>query len=95
MPPKDRSKMKLPDLRKECAERGIRAVGRKHEIVDRLEDYDRNADFRGPPIVYPSEEDMAYPEPSMFKSLLTSHKEEMPKVFFFYLSKTCNKVETL
>ena len=40
--PIDRSKWTIPILKAECRQRGIRLEGRKADLIERLESYDRN-----------------------------------------------------
>ena len=78
--PVDRSKWKLDKLKAECRSRGIKVDGRKREIIDRLESYDRNDDFQGPPIVLPSAPKFPTVNMSLFRTLTTSDKDLMPQV---------------
>ena len=93
--PIDRSKWKLPDLKAECRSRGIRIEGRKQELIDRLEFYDKNDDFRDPPIELPSAPKFPAVNESWFRTLILSDKDILPKVFIYlstfgysYASKT-------
>ena len=78
--PVDRSKWKLPELKAECRRRGIRLEGRKQEIIDRLESYDRNDDFQGPPIVLPPAPKFPAVNLSSFRTLTVSDKDILPNV---------------
>ena len=75
-------KKKLPELKKLCGERSIRHSGlRKGQIVELLEAYDRNADFKGPSIPIPKADPMPdWPPSSSFKSITVTDKFEMPQV---------------
>ena len=78
--PVDRSKWKLPDLKAECRRRGIRIEGRKKDILERLESYDKNDDFRGPAIVIPSAPKFPPVNMSSFRTLILSDRDILPKV---------------
>ena len=82
-PPIDRSGRKVPQLKKECSERGIKSTGRKAELIQRLADYDRNDDFRGagPSLIIPDADAMPeWPSPTSFRSVTTADRDKMPKV---------------
>jgi hypothetical protein len=80
--PFDRSKLTLKDLRLICDERGIKKTGRKSEIVDRLEYYDRNDDFRaGPSIPIPESNPMpSWPPMGGFRTLTVSDQCVIPRI---------------
>ena len=78
--PIDRSKWKLDDLKAECRRRSIRIDGRKMDLIERLESYDRNDDFRGPPVDLPTAQSFPQMEMSSFKSVTIADKDIMPKV---------------
>ena len=79
--PIDRSGRKVPELKKECSERGIKSTGRKNELIQRLADYDRNQDFRGPAIPIPDADPMPeWPPATSFRTITTSDLDKMPKV---------------
>jgi hypothetical protein len=76
--------MTIPQLKQECRDKGARTTGRKAELIDRLDAYDRNDDFRGScPVVLPESLPMPeFPEMAQFQTVTGSTQEAMPKVFF-------------
>jgi hypothetical protein len=82
MAPPDRAKLTLVELRRECRDRGARTTGRKAELLERLESYDRNDDFRGfGQVVLPETDPMPeWPSMSSFCTITKVHREIMPKV---------------
>ena len=77
----DRSGKKVPELRKECSERGIRTAGRKDELIQRLADYDRNQDFRGPAVLIPEADIMPeWPPATSFRTIISADLAQMPQV---------------
>jgi hypothetical protein len=59
-----------------------RKTGRKKELLDHVEYYDRNDDFRaGPAIIIPVANPMpAWPPISDFRTMTASDREEVPQV---------------
>ena len=47
----DRSRWKVPDYQRALAARGAKISGRKQELIQRLEDYERNDNFGATPII--------------------------------------------
>jgi hypothetical protein len=75
-------------LKKELAARGAKLSGRKAELIDRLEAYDRNDDFRGAAVIQPESHPMPnFPEMAAFRTLTAEDKESVPKVRYFDLIK--------
>ena len=61
---------KVDRLKQELRERGAKLTGKKAELIDRLESYDRNDNFRGEEIVLPEANPMPdFPPLSSFRSL--------------------------
>lgn len=80
MPPPDRSSWTVAQLRKELAARGARVSGRKSELVQRLDDYDRNQDFAGPSVPIPDISPMPIWPKGTFKSLTEADRELLPAI---------------
>jgi hypothetical protein len=80
--PLDRSNWTLKQLQSECGERGIKKTGRKTELFDRLEYYDRNDDFRaGPAIIIPAANPMPLWPPILnFRTITASDWEDVPQI---------------
>ena len=78
--PVDRSKWKVPELKAECRRRAIRVDGRKKDLIERLESYDRNDDFQNPPIALPSAPTFPTVNASSFRTVTLADKELLPKV---------------
>jgi hypothetical protein len=80
--PTDYGKWTVLLLKKELVSRGAKLTGRKAELIDRLEAYDRNDDFRGAPVIQlPESLPMpAFPEISSFRTLTNAEKDLVPKV---------------
>jgi len=69
-------------LKNELSTRGAKVTGRKAELIERLEAYDRNDDFRGQQTIFiPEATPMPnFPEISNFRTLTHSDVEALPKV---------------
>jgi hypothetical protein len=79
--PLDYGKWTVALLKKELAARGAKVTGRKAELIDRLEAYNRNDDFRNAPIIQPESLPMpSFPQMSAFRTLTAADAEVLPKV---------------
>jgi hypothetical protein len=68
-------------LKLELAKRGAKTTGRKAELIERLEAYDRNQDFSSTSVIIPAEVPMTdWPERTFFRSITASHREELPRI---------------
>jgi len=69
-------------LKNELSTRGAKVTGRKAELIERLEAYERNDDFRGQQTIFiPEATPMPnFPEISNFRTLTQSDVEALPKV---------------
>lgn len=77
--PVDRSTWTVAQLKRELSARGARVSGRKGELIQRLEDYDKNDDFRGPSIPVPESSPMpAWPQNALFKSITDRDRDVLP-----------------
>ena len=76
----DRSRWKVKDYQRELAARGAKVTGRKKELIQRLEDYERNDNFGAVPLVLGEDPLPEFPDISKFKTLTVSHREEVPKI---------------
>ncbi|XP_078331975.1 uncharacterized protein LOC144625336 isoform X3 [Crassostrea virginica] len=71
--------LSVDQLKKELGRRGAATTGRKTDLIERLEAYERNQDFRGPIIVLPPEDNRDWPDRG-FNQLLKEHKTYLPKI---------------
>ena len=79
--PANYGKWTIPQLHQELRLRGARIEGRKQELVDRLEAYDRNRNFRRDPVVLPPAPSMPEGPPiKEYRTVTQDHKDEMPQV---------------
>ena len=77
----DRSRWKVIDYQRALAARGAKVTGRKKELIERLEAYERNDNFGASPVVPEGGDPLPhFPEMSNFRSLTTSDREAVPKI---------------
>ena len=74
----DRSKWTVKDYQRALASRGAKVSGRKKELIDRLEAYERNDNF-GCQVIISNEDPLPhFPDITKFRTL--THSEELPKI---------------
>ncbi|KAK6178337.1 hypothetical protein SNE40_013136 [Patella caerulea] len=61
--------LRICDLRKELSKRGVKLSGRKQELIDRLEAYERDFNFGKSQVVNQSEYQMVTPKEHLYKDL--------------------------
>ncbi|XP_050388704.1 uncharacterized protein LOC126807882 [Patella vulgata] len=66
-------------LKDELAKRGARTTGRKEALIERLDAYDKNDNFRNPVIHLPEYTIPQWPS-SGFRQLVSEHRSTLPKV---------------
>jgi len=77
----DYSVWTVDKLKVELARRGAKTTGRKAELIQRLEDYERNQDFQAASVSTPAESPMPYwPDANLFRSLTPAHQPLLPKI---------------
>ncbi|XP_063415866.1 uncharacterized protein LOC134697517 [Mytilus trossulus] len=69
----------VPALKKELSLRGAVTRGRKTDLIERLNAYDRNKNFQEEPVILPEPLDVGWPV-SGFRQLLAEHKMVLPKI---------------
>ncbi|XP_071138802.1 uncharacterized protein [Mytilus edulis] len=69
----------VPALQKELSLRGAVTRGRKTDLIERLNAYDRNKNCQEEPVILPEPLDVGWPV-SGFRQLLAEHKMVMPKI---------------
>ena len=75
------SELTVEKLKYELLRRGAKTTGRKAELIERLEAYERNQDFCSTVILTPEENQMpAWPDKCFFHSITSSHRNEIPKI---------------
>ena len=77
----DRSKWKIKDYQRELAARGAKVSGRKKELAERLEAYERNDNFGFEPVI-PREVDPLphFPDISKFRTIIPADQGVFPKM---------------
>lgn len=73
-------KMRVDQLKIELMKIGAKTTGRKSELIERLGDYHRNSNFKGPSISLPGQEPMPNWPVSGFKSVTPEGRNGLPKV---------------
>ena len=78
----DRSRWTVKDYQRALAVRGAKVSGRKKELVERLEAYERNDNFGATPIIVAGHGDPLphFPDVSKFRSLTEADQEVLPKI---------------
>ena len=76
----DRSKWTVKDYQRELAARGAKVSGRKKELVERLEDYERNHNFGFQPIIIEGDPLPHFPDISKFRTITASDQDVFPKI---------------
>ncbi|XP_048254636.1 uncharacterized protein LOC124112985 [Haliotis rufescens] len=69
----------VPKLKCALFQRKASTAGRKLELIERLESYDRNDDFVGPSVSIPRPDDTSWPV-SGFQQLMPSHRQLLPPI---------------
>ncbi|XP_033727389.1 uncharacterized protein LOC117316737 [Pecten maximus] len=69
----------VSQLKKELGRRNAVTNGRKIDLVQRLESYDRNQDFKSPAVHLPDPLEVTWPA-SGFQQLMPSHRQQLPKL---------------
>ncbi len=74
--------MTVTQLKNELEKRGAKVSGRKKELVERLEAYDKHSNFGGPSSSFELPDSVSLPAwpVSGFTSLTKSHKENIPQI---------------
>jgi len=68
-------------LKLELSKRGAKTGGRKAELIERLEAYDRNQNFQSFEVQLPSESPMPnWPDVHLFRSVTANHRDIMPQI---------------
>uniref|UniRef100_A0A8W8NTL1 SAP domain-containing protein n=1 Tax=Magallana gigas TaxID=29159 RepID=A0A8W8NTL1_MAGGI len=62
----------VPQLKKELIQRDASTHGRKTDLIDRLESYDKNKNFLPPPVLLPEPLDVNWPSTG-FQQLKPDH----------------------
>jgi hypothetical protein len=72
----------VKQLKATLSERGAKTSGRKAELIDRIESYERNDDFRGTTVIQmPEALSMPdFPNISTFRTLTDTDQAMLPKV---------------
>lgn len=72
----------IPKIQQELKKRGAKRIsGRKAELIERLEAYDRNNNFAGPSASLPTEEQMPeFPDISNFRSITEQMQDLVPPI---------------
>jgi hypothetical protein len=80
--PVDYSKWTVKQLKTSLSERGAKTTGRKAELIERLDAYDRNDDFRGSVVIQiPDMVPMPdFPIISAFRTITEADQQILPKV---------------
>ena len=76
----DRSRWKVIDYQRALAARGAKVSGRKKDLIERLEAYERNDNFGAAPIVLDGDPLPNFPEMSKFRTLTSSDRGMIPKI---------------
>ena len=76
----DRSKWTVKDYQRELAARGAKVSGRKKELVERLEAYERNDNFGFSPIFDADADPLHFPDIAKFRTLHPSDQDVVPKM---------------
>lgn len=76
----DRRSWKLKELQIELRQRGAKVTGRKFELIERLEAYDKNQNFVQPSQPTPCEVPMPNWPQSGFKSVTASDQHSLPNI---------------
>ena len=78
----DYGKMTVAQLKNELERRGAKVTGRKKELIERLESYDKHSNFAGPSSSFELPDSVALPDwpVSGFTSLTKSHRENIPQI---------------
>ena len=77
----DRSRWKVKDYQRALAARGAKISGRKKELVERLEAYERNDNFGAQPVLLSDADPLPnFPDISKFRTLTVSHHNDVPKI---------------
>ena len=90
-----RSKWKVIHYQRALAARGAKVSGRKKDLVERLESYERNDNFGATPIIDDSRDPLPnFPDISKFRTLVASQQRDIPKLsrphiehYFTFLKK--------
>lgn len=69
----------VPKLKKELILRGAVTTGRKTDLIERLEAYERNFNFSGPVIELPAERDVEWPTTG-YKQMTSDHYDLLPHI---------------
>jgi hypothetical protein len=68
-------------LKLELSKRGAKTGGRKAELIECLEAYDRNQNFQSFEVQLPSESPMPnWPDVHLFRSVTATHRDIMPQI---------------
>ena len=76
----DKSRWKVKDYQKALAARGAKVSGRKKELVERLEAYERNDNFGAAPVLLGDDPLPDFPDISKFRTITISNQGEVPKI---------------
>ena len=77
----DFGKLTVAQLKVELERRGAKVTGRKKELVERLEAYEKNCNFQSKVLVeLPSQNPMPVWPDGTFSSLTQSHQEDIPRI---------------
>ena len=77
----DRSRWIVADYQRALAARGAKVKGRKWELIERLEAYERNDNFGVQPIIAGTADPLPdFPDVSKFRTLTQSDQGELPKI---------------
>ena len=77
----DRAKWTVKDYQRALAARGAKVSGRKKELVELLEAYERNDNFGATPIIGDTDNPLPFfPEITKFRTLTQSNQGEVPKI---------------
>jgi hypothetical protein len=73
-------KMTIAQLKNELERRGAKVTGRKKELIERLESYDKHSNFSGPSFELPDSVSLPDWPVSGFTSVTKNHRENIPKI---------------
>lgn len=77
----DWGKKRVAELKQALRDRGGKTTGKKRELVERLQGYERNDDFRAPAVVIPAADPMpGFPPLASFHSLTPEDRCFIPSI---------------